>query len=99
MQENIHYTLVNYAIASDGGSIALCFNDTKNKEFWVSLDKGIDSKTKGRIFSSLHGDEPLTTDKEKELVSLLKTTHISVVGDDGSGKELVNEVLSVINQR
>ncbi len=57
------YCLVNYAIASDGGSIALFFEDEEGGEYTLSLDKGIESKTKGEIFDSNMKKRPISLEE------------------------------------
>lgn len=93
------YSLVNYAIATDGGSIALVFIDENNIEYWVSLDKGIDSDTYGKIFTSTNDKTPLSAEAEKQLILILENAAIKVDGDEDFARELISEIVSVVRQR
>jgi hypothetical protein len=87
--------LINYVVASDGGSIALSFSADGNSEYWVSLDKGIDSPTKNRIFTSEYNEVPLTSDQEKQLLQYLEVADNSIDG----GAEILQEVGGIIRCR
>ncbi|MFK8012697.1 MAG: hypothetical protein AB8B80_11685 [Marinicellaceae bacterium] len=88
-------TLTNCAIASDGGSIALFFETIEKEEVLVSLDNGIDSKTKNKIFVSNISESPLTYEQELELLPSLECASLSI----SDCSELLEEVISVIKTR
>lgn len=71
-------TLINCAVASDGGSVALQFETNEKDEYWVSLDNGFESPTKGKIFTTASGEKPLTLEQERELLPILEEAKISI---------------------
>ena len=71
-------TLINCAVASDGGSIALQFETNENDEYWVTLDNGLESPTHGKIFTTTSGELPLTREQEQELLPILEEANISI---------------------
>ncbi|GAB2190089.1 hypothetical protein MAH1_16970 [Sessilibacter sp. MAH1] len=84
--------LINCAVASDGGSIALSFTTETNDEFWVSLDKGLQSPTRNKIFASTYGESPLTSEQENELLPLLETAEISEADCEQLLRQIINEI-------
>ena len=92
--------LVDYAIASDGGSIALIFNERSLSGICLRLDNGISSETKGRIFLDTD-DESKLLNYEDELAYLnsLENATVDIDSDDGDARELINKIIMVIKSR
>lgn len=88
-------TLVNCAVASDGGSISLIFSSEENNTLWITLDKGFASKTRNRIFTSNNGDTPLDSKQEKDLLRCLQTVEVI----ENACVELLDEVINEIKSR
>ena len=99
MENDNRYTLVKYAVATDGGSIALCLYEPDGGEYWLILDRDMDSETYGRLFTSRGTGTPLTPEDERLLLPLLQGTVVEVEGDDGVGRELLDEVIKTISRR
>ena len=92
---SLKLNLINCAVASDGGSIALSFETVDHQAYWVSLDKGIESPTKNKIFASSYGEAPLTLEQEMELLPLLENANISIE----DCQQLLQEIINFIKCR
>lgn len=91
----MHLKLIDSAIASDGGSISLGFETETNEPYWVSLDKGIESSSKNKIFTTEFGETSLSNEQEKKLLILLENASISPSESD----ELLNVMINFIKCR
>ncbi len=92
--------LVDYAIASDGGSITLIFNERNSSEIHLRLDRNILSETKERIYlDSEEGSTLLSFAEEKKFLETLERSSVSIEGDDGTGRKFLSEFISIIRKR
>jgi len=88
----------NSAVASDGGSICLMFTVDKHEDFMVRLDKGINSKTRGRVFTTvIKNGEPepqqmLGSTEEEVLIGQLLISKNCIT--DNSGERLIDTVIT-----
>ena len=89
--------LVDSAVASDGGSIGLTFISEDDKEYYVSLDQGIGSPTKNKLFSSDYSNKPLTLEQERQLLPILEKADISD-SEDGC-KGLLLKITKIIKEK
>ena len=99
MDKSEKYTLIDYAVGTDDGSISLCFKAPDDDDLLVVLDNGIDSQTKGRIYCGPNFGAPISLSLEHELVEVLTEANIDVENDEGTGAKLIDSVLKVINGR
>jgi hypothetical protein len=88
------HTLINCAVASDGGSIALEFKTPEKAEYWITLDNGLESPTQGKIFTTENGAQPLNLAQEKELLHLLETAQKSFDDCDHLLLDVINKIKS-----
>ena len=89
------WDFIGSAAASDGGSLAIIFCDRHNAEYWLVLDREINTNTYNRFF---YGDKLLSFVEEKQLLLLLENIeqkNFSYQAD----RETIQEFIFIIKNR
>lgn len=89
--------LVEFAIATDGGSVLFVFKDETGGEFRVVRDEAMGSATVGRFFLA-GASSPLDRGGEKSLLKLFENCSVQAP-DTEYGCRLVADAIALLQQQ